>query len=90
MYHRFEENKYPSTSIKIDDFKNEIDGYLRIDQMAKGLHKLKLKPGLFNISYNLIKCYEFLVKDGFVLKSELSLINSWILDIKKIDQNNLN
>ena len=25
MYHRFEENKYPSTNIKIDDFKKQID-----------------------------------------------------------------
>jgi len=25
MYHRFEENKYPSTNIKIDDFKKHID-----------------------------------------------------------------
>ena len=24
MYHRFEENKYPSTNIKIDDFKEHI------------------------------------------------------------------
>ena len=24
MYHRFEENKYPSTNIKIQDFKNHI------------------------------------------------------------------
>ena len=25
MYHRFEENKYPSTNIKIEDFKKQID-----------------------------------------------------------------
>ena len=25
MYHRFEENKYPSTNIKIADFKRQID-----------------------------------------------------------------
>ena len=25
MYHRFEENKYPSTSIKIDDFKKQLE-----------------------------------------------------------------
>ena len=25
MYHRFEENKYPSTNIKIKDFKNHLD-----------------------------------------------------------------
>ena len=24
MYHRFEENKYPSTNIKIDDFKTQL------------------------------------------------------------------
>ena len=24
MYHRFEENKYPSTNIKIDDFKKHL------------------------------------------------------------------
>ena len=25
MYHRFEENKYPSTNIKIEDFKTHLD-----------------------------------------------------------------
>ena len=25
MYHRFEENKYPSTNIKIKDFKKHLD-----------------------------------------------------------------
>ena len=25
MYHRFEENKYPSTNIRIEDFKSHID-----------------------------------------------------------------
>ena len=25
MYHRFEENKYPSTNIKINDFKKHIE-----------------------------------------------------------------
>ena len=25
MYHRFEENKYPTTNIKIADFKHQID-----------------------------------------------------------------
>ena len=25
MYHRFEENKYPSTNIKINDFKKHIN-----------------------------------------------------------------
>ena len=25
MYHRFDENKYPSTNIKIEDFKKQLD-----------------------------------------------------------------
>ena len=25
MYHRFEENKYPSTNIKIEEFKKHLD-----------------------------------------------------------------
>ena len=25
MYHRFEENKYPSTNIKLEDFKSQIN-----------------------------------------------------------------
>jgi hypothetical protein len=25
MYHRFDENKYPSTNIKIDDFKKQLE-----------------------------------------------------------------
>ena len=25
MYHRFEENKYPSTNIKLEDFKKQLE-----------------------------------------------------------------
>ena len=25
MYHRFEENKYPSTNIRLDDFKTQLE-----------------------------------------------------------------
>lgn len=70
----------------IEDFKNEIEGYLRIDELADGLRNLKLKAGLKNIFYNLERCYQFLVNKNFVAKKEISLLNAWILDIKKIDK----
>ena len=71
----------------IDDFYNEIDGYVRIDQLVYGLEKLKLKKGLKNLSNNLLKCYRFLIKHKFVLKEEMGILKFWISDIKKINTN---
>ncbi len=69
----------------IDDFKNEVDGYIRIDKLVNGLKRLKLKPGLKNINKNLILCYQFLIKNQFLNKKEMSILRLWINDIELIE-----
>jgi hypothetical protein len=46
MYHRFEENKYPTTNIKTNDFKKQIElikdaklEFIGVDQLLKNLSR---------------------------------------------------
>jgi hypothetical protein len=66
----------------IDDFKDEIPGYLNNLTICKSLEKLKLKKGTKNISANMVVCYEKLIELGCVGSEELSLLRAWLNDIK--------
>ena len=46
MYHRFEENKYPSTNIKISDFKNHLK--IIRDNKIKFVNPKKFEEELIN------------------------------------------
>ena len=48
MYHRFEENKYPSTNIKIDIFKKHIN-------LIKNSNLNFYNPGEFTKNFNKVK-----------------------------------
>ena len=68
----------------IEDFADEIPGYLNNLDISKNLENLKLKKGEQNLNYNLIKCYELLCKKRLLDKRELILLKSWLKDIKNI------
>ena len=49
------------------------------------LIKLKLKPGIKNIKYNMLLCYKKLVSMNLINKKELKLLNAWFKDLKNIE-----
>ena len=58
MYHRFEENKYPTTNVRINDFKKQIDlikkinlDFLDINELKKILIEKKEYKEKKNITY---------------------------------------
>jgi hypothetical protein len=66
------------------DFEDEISGYRNNYNIMKNLIKLKLKPGIKNIQYNMILCYKELVLMNLINKKEIRLLNAWFLDLKNI------
>ena len=53
--------------------------------IAKNLDNLRLKKGVHNIYFNMIRCYTLLCKKKIIDKKELSLLNHWISDLKNLN-----
>lgn len=65
----------------MQDFKQEIDGYLRNGELCEALQGLNLEPGVERIPDNLLKCYKKLVNLGFFSCEELNLLELWLTDL---------
>jgi len=69
----------------LNDFEQEIPGYLNNFKIMDALCNLELKTGEENIFDNLLKCYSLMVENSWITnKNELELVETWILDLKKI------
>jgi hypothetical protein len=66
----------------MSDFKQEIEGYLSVDKIVDVLLNTKLRDGLKNMSENLFICYDNLVSNGFFQSEEMSILETWIDEIK--------
>ena len=71
----------------IEDFKQETNMYIKIEDLILGLQKIKLKKGMENIFENLIKCYKFLVSENYLKNQEMTILKKWILDLNN-EKNN--
>jgi hypothetical protein len=67
------------------DFADEIDGYLRNEDLVKVLNSLTLSK---NIYEDLFLCYSALVENEFFPTEELDLLESWVADCKKLEDIN--
>jgi hypothetical protein len=67
----------------LEDFREEIPGYLGNGKIADILLSLPLRSGVANVRSNLSVCYEALVRNGFVQQGELSLLQTWLDDMDK-------
>jgi hypothetical protein len=65
----------------LDDFRQEVPGYLSNGQIAEELLKISLKAGAGNAGSNLMNCYETLVAKGHIPEAELGLIRLWLKDL---------
>lgn len=68
----------------LNDFKDEISGYLNNHQIAMTLEKLHLKSGEKNMYDNLFKCYEAIIKLGLIEEKEMDLLKAWCNDIQPL------
>ena len=68
----------------MQDFKDEVPGYINNGLICAELEKLELEQGIENIESNLRICYEKLVQLSVVKPEELGLLDLWIYDLKQI------
>jgi hypothetical protein len=66
----------------LDDFRDEISGYLGNGNIKTLLENLPLRQGEKHILENLRSCYQALVNDEYIDADEMSLLDSWISDIE--------
>ncbi len=66
------------------DFEDEIPGYLNNHKICDVLQKLDLKKGKENLLENLRICYFALIKHGWIETTEMTLVDAWIEDMKKL------
>ena len=65
------------------DFDDEVVGYLRNEEIRSILESCDLLPGKQQLSDNLRRCYEALVRAKVVGIQELELVNAWIDDCSR-------
>jgi hypothetical protein len=71
----------------MEDFKDEIPGYLHNDEIVEILTNLKLLPGRENMCKNLTKCYERLAINGILPAEEIYSVTQWINDYENATGN---
>jgi hypothetical protein len=62
----------------IQDFQDEVSGYLNNARIRDALGALNLRSGLENYGHNLHLCYSSLVALGVIGREELPLLRAWI------------
>lgn len=65
----------------LQDFEDEIPGYLHNTRICEALEALPLEPSLEKIGNNLRICYEKLVSMSLIGCEELKLLDAWLEDI---------
>jgi hypothetical protein len=68
----------------MQDFKDEIPGYVNNALICEELEDLQLKPGVEKIEANLRICYKKLVELSVVEPEELDLLDLWLYDLNQI------
>lgn len=66
----------------INDFKDEIPGYLHNNTIFFELQKLKLKNGKDHIPENLLTCYQKFIDLGLIDSAEMALLKAWLEDLR--------
>jgi hypothetical protein len=66
------------------DFEDEIPGHLNNHRIRLMLEQMEIKGGVANITHDLHRCYEALVKAELVGKAEIPLLEAWIGDIESM------
>jgi hypothetical protein len=68
----------------LQDFQDEVPGYLANERFCRTLEDLKLERGPEAAGDNLIRCYEALVAQGIFPRKEMPLVRAWFKDLEAI------
>lgn len=64
----------------MDDFIQELPGYLQNEEIIGSLGELRLEAGTENIRKNLELCYQSLIQNRFLEAGEETLLQAWLSD----------
>lgn len=70
----------------MDDFEDEISGYLQNESMVRLLDGLELRVGSDAVTENLRRCYDALVKANIFPQAELTHLDAWIADVSALQR----
>ncbi len=65
----------------MSDFALEMPGYLHNRAISEKLSALTIKPGEGFMRENMLVCYEEMVRNKWVGKKELRLLEAWFQDL---------
>jgi hypothetical protein len=68
----------------MNNFADEVPGYLANDRIVQLLEEQHLDSGVEAVGGNLLRCYENLVRHGILPREELPLVKAWVGDLKKV------
>jgi hypothetical protein len=66
----------------MQDFADEVPGYLSNELIARELEALPLKGGTAHLCENLKLCYDKLIEKRWVSEGERDLVDAWVSDLK--------
>jgi STELLO glycosyltransferases len=68
------------------DFEQEVPGYLGNDKIRSALEQTHLSPETDAAADNCYRCYEALVRTGFVPTQEMAVLEAWLRDVERLVQ----
>jgi hypothetical protein len=68
----------------LQDFSDEVPGYLNNAAICRELEQLDILPGEENLAMNMLACYEKLVDMGLVGEKEIGLLRAWQVDVSNL------
>lgn len=81
VFHEAEVHQERNPHDPMLDFKDEVPGYLRNEEIRQCLEAVELEAGQGYATSNLRKCYDALVKIELIPQKEMELIDAWIADL---------
>jgi hypothetical protein len=66
------------------DFRDEVPGYLRNEELVRILETIRLEPGTDAVGANMVRCYETMQEADFFSGDELRLVKAWLDDVEDI------
>ncbi len=82
LFHRSTVRQERNDHSLIDDFRDEVPGYLNNGRIMKALTELELQPGIRNIPSNMLHCYQLLTDMQITGEGEMDLLRDWLADIE--------
>jgi len=78
LFHKATVSQQRNPHDLMDDFRDEISGYLGNADICRKLEDLDIKSGVEHIPDGMMQCYAAFVSNGLLRPSEMSLLKSWL------------